>query len=177
MPNQQPVISDVKGRRQFACSAVGLHSIIVNQDQKVLLLSSPTRNKDGTWQVISGALEAEETILAGVLRETHEEVGDNLHVRALGTVHTGTYKYDDNLQYMVVIYYLLAYKDGEVTPGDDMAGSQFGWWSLEEVENDSVKLYNPSPHQKWILRRAIELYSLWKDHNVTLQHDLNDLTR
>jgi ADP-ribose pyrophosphatase YjhB (NUDIX family) len=176
MPNQQPVITDASGRRQFACSAVIIQSIIVNQDQKFLLLSSPTRNHDGAWQVITGALEAEETILAGVLRETREEVGANLRVRPLGTVHTGTYKYDDNLRYTIVIYYLLAYEGGEVFPGDDMQGSQFGWWSMEEVENEAIKLHNPSPKQKWILRRAVELYFLWKDQNVTLQHILGDIT-
>ena len=174
MPNQQPVITDANGRRRFACSAVAIQSVIVNQDQKVLLLSSPTRNRDGAWQVISGALEAEETILAGVLRETREEAGANLRVRPLGTVHVETYNFDDNLQYMIGIYYLLAYEGGEVSPGDDMQGSQFRWWSMDEVENEAIKLRVP-PGQ-WVLRRAVELYSLWKDQNVTLQHILGDIT-
>ncbi|MGC1377058.1 MAG: NUDIX hydrolase, partial [Anaerolineales bacterium] len=105
MPNQQPVVIDVNGR-PFACSTVVIYSIVVNPNQKILLLSSPTRNNDGAWQIVGGALEAEETILAGVLRETREEVGADLCVRPLGTVHTETYKYDDNLQYLIGVYYL-----------------------------------------------------------------------
>ncbi len=174
MPNQQPVMTAVNGRN-FVCSAIAIQSIIVNQDQKVLLLSSPTRNSNRSWQIVSGALEAGETILAGVLRETREEVGVNLRVRPLGIVHAETYKYDENIQYMIAMYYLLAYEGGEVSPGDDMQDSEFRWWSIDEVENEDVKLRVP-PGQKWILRRAVELYSLWKGQNVTLQHVLGDIT-
>ncbi len=47
--------------------------IIINQTEQVMLLSSPTR-KQG-WQLVSGALEAGETLLAGTLREVYEELG------------------------------------------------------------------------------------------------------
>src|SRR5262245_48640590 len=94
MPNQQPRITTVNGRRQFSCSAVALQAIIVNSDEQVLLLSSPTRNRGGAWQVVSGALEAEETILAGTLREVREEVGPAIQVRPLGPVHVCTFRYD-----------------------------------------------------------------------------------
>jgi hypothetical protein len=42
-----------------------------------------------------------------------------------------------------------------------MHDSQFRWWSLEELVNEQVKLFVPP--QLWVLRRAIELYRLWKD--------------
>jgi hypothetical protein len=44
MPNQQPVIISANGERQFVCSPVAVQAIIVNKDEKVLLLSSPSRN-------------------------------------------------------------------------------------------------------------------------------------
>jgi ADP-ribose pyrophosphatase YjhB (NUDIX family) len=168
MANQQPTITTSNGKRHFACSAVALQALVVSPEERILLLSSPTRNQGGSWQVVSGALEAGETILEGTLRETREEVGSDVRIRPLGTVHVQTFKYDDVVQYMIAIYYLLAYESGEVRPGDDMRGSQFRWWSLAELADESVKIDVP-PDQKWIFRRAVELYRLWQDQTVELQ--------
>ena len=90
MIDEQPIIIDSTGKRRFVCSAVAVSNIIVNQKGEVLLLSSPIKNKDGGWQVISGALEAQETVLDGTLREIAEEVGEDVHVRRLGAVHVNT---------------------------------------------------------------------------------------
>lgn len=168
MSNLQPFITNIKGTRHFACSAIALQAVVVSPEEKILLLSSPIRNPDGGWQVVSGALEAGETILAGTLREASEELGTDLRVRPLGTIHAQTFHYDSNVQYMIAIYYLLAYEGGEVHPGDDMQGSQHHWWSMAELEDESIKLAVP-PGQKWILKRAIELYRLWKDQTWELQ--------
>jgi len=60
-------MTNAQGTRHFACSAVAVQAIILDADERVLLLSSPTRNRPGEWQIISGGLEAAETVLAGVL--------------------------------------------------------------------------------------------------------------
>jgi ADP-ribose pyrophosphatase YjhB (NUDIX family) len=125
MPSLQPFISNKKGTRRFACSAVALQAVVVNSEEQTLLLSSPARHPDGAWQVVSGALEARETVLAGTLREAHEELGSDILFRPLGTIHVQTFHYDENVQYMIAIYYLLAYQGGEICPGDDMQGSQY----------------------------------------------------
>jgi ADP-ribose pyrophosphatase YjhB (NUDIX family) len=146
MSNLQPVITNKKGTRNFVCSAVALQGVVVNAEGQILLLSSPTRNPDGAWQVVSGALEAGETVLEGTLREVREELGE-IQVRPLRTIHAQTFHYDENVQYMIAIYYLLAYEGGEVVPGDDMQGSQYpggvwqNWrmnrylWSSHPVKN------------------------------------------
>jgi len=166
--NQQPLVTNTKGTRSFACSAVAVQAVLVAPDETTLLLSSPTRNPGGAWQVVSGALEAGETVLNGTLREASEELGGDVRVRPLGTIHAQTFHYDENVQYMIAIYYLLAYEGGEIQPGDDMQGSQYRWWSLAELEDEHVKVDVP-PGQKWILQRAVELYRLWKDHDIELQ--------
>jgi 8-oxo-dGTP diphosphatase len=173
MPEPQPFVITARGTRRFACSAVALQSVVVSCDEKILLLSSPDRNP-GAWQTASGAMEAGETILDGVLRETREELGADLRLRPLGTVHVQSFHYDEKVQYMIAIYYLLAYEGGEVQPGDDMLGSQYRWWSLAELADEKVKVVVP-PGQKWIFERAIELYRLWKDGAWELQ--LADLWR
>jgi 8-oxo-dGTP pyrophosphatase MutT (NUDIX family) len=81
MPTPQPFMTSAQGTRRFACSAVAVQAIIVNADERLLLLSSPTRNRPGEWQIISGGLEAAETVLDGVLREVQEEAGPQLQVR------------------------------------------------------------------------------------------------
>ena len=168
MQDLQPFISNKKGTRRFACSAVALQAVVVSPEEKILLLSSPSRNPEGAWQVVSGALEAGETVLDGTLREAHEELGSEIRVRPLGTIHVQTFHYDENVQYMIAIYYLLAYEGGEVSPGDDMQGSQYRWWSVEELEHEKVSIAVP-PGETWILQRAIELDRVWECQTWELQ--------
>lgn len=168
MSDLQPFVNNKKGTRRFACSAVALQAVVVSPEERILLLSSPTRHPDGAWQVVSGALEAGETVLEGTLREAHEELGSEVRVRPLGTIHVQTFHYDESVQYMIAIYYLLAYEGGEVQPGDDMLGSQSRWWSIAELEEQNVNVVVP-PGQIWILNRAIELYRLWNEQTWELQ--------
>jgi ADP-ribose pyrophosphatase YjhB (NUDIX family) len=168
MSDLQPFISNKKGTRRFVCSAVALQAVVVSPKEKILLLSHPVRNPNDAWQVVSGALEAGETVLEGTLREAHEELGSDVRVRPLGTIHVQTFHYDESVQYMIAIYYLLAYEGGDVQPGDDMLGSQFRWWSIAELEEEKVNVVVP-PGQIWILNRAIELYRLWNGQTWELQ--------
>jgi ADP-ribose pyrophosphatase YjhB (NUDIX family) len=171
MPTPQPFLTNAQGTRRFACSAVAVQAIIVNADERLLLLSSPTRNRPGEWQIISGALEAAETVLAGVLREVREEAGPQVQVRPLGVVHTHTFHFDAQVPYMIGVYYLLAYAGGEVQPGDDMRDAHYRWWSLEELTTTHIR-FHASTHL-WMLQRAVALYRLWKDQPVVpLQPDL-----
>ena len=52
-----------------------------------------------------------------------------------------------------------------------MAGSIFRWWSLDEVMAEQVKLIVPRD-QKWLLKRAVELYDLWHNQAENLQPEL-----
>src|SRR5262252_3425838 len=103
MPTHQPFLTTAQGTHRFACSAVAVQAIIVNADERVLLLSSPTKNRPDEWQVISGGLEAAETVLAGVLREGREEAGPHLQVRPLGVVHAQTFHFDHHVPYTYCI--------------------------------------------------------------------------
>ena len=64
----QPTVYSER-KRPFATSAVAIQPIIVNEEGRILLLSSPYRNQPNHWQFVSGALEAEETVLEAALRE------------------------------------------------------------------------------------------------------------
>lgn len=158
MSSQQPIVIAAGPRqRRFATSPVAIQAIIINQTEQILLLSSPTR-KQG-WQVVSGALEAGETLLDGTLREVYEELGKDIQVCPLGTVHVETFHYDEKVQYMLSTYYLFAYQGGKIRPSDDMIGSEFRRWSLAELNDD--KLIFHASAKLWMLKRAVELYRLW----------------
>ena len=121
---------------------------------------------------MNGAMEAGETVLEAVLRETYEEAGSELLVCPLGTVHISAFHYDDRVRFMLSVAYLLAYDGGPVQPGDDMSGSEYRWWSLEELSSPEVELAIP-PGEKWLLARAIELYRLWNKQDGALQPGFN----
>ncbi|MEM7130943.1 MAG: NUDIX domain-containing protein [Chloroflexota bacterium] len=167
MPNQQPIITSENGRREFACSPAAVVAFIVNEQEQVLLSVHAKRNR---WEVVSGALEAEETILDGALREVTEELGPEIRVRPLGVLHASTWRYDDNAQFMISICYLMAYEGGEVQTGDDMKGGEYRWWELDELVD--TELHIGIPRERWLFQRAIELYRIWKDQEVELQPHL-----
>ena len=157
---KQPVVVSQHGR-PFATSAIALQAIIINDEAQFLLLSSPRRNGRNEWQTVSGGLEAGETILAGILREVAEELGA-IVVRPLTVLHSQTFHYDDNVPFMVGVNYLLQYQSGEVVPGDDMTGSNFRWWGLDELETavaEGQATLHKSTHL-WQLRRAAQLHRL-----------------
>ena len=160
MENQQTILR--KNGRTFAASAIALQAIIINEDEQFLLLSSPRRNGRNEWQTVSGGLEAGETILEGIMREVREEVG-GIKVRPLTVLHSQSFHYDDNVPFMVGINYLLHYEGGAVEPGDDMTGSDFRWWGLDElataVTHKNATLH-PSTHL-WMLQRAVQMVRLF----------------
>lgn len=155
----QPTLVTADGKRTFACSPAAVIAYIINENEEILFLSNPKR--PGWWENVNGALEAGESVLDGVLRETREEAGPEIQVRPLGTLHVSTYHYDENAMFMLSLSYLLAYEGGRVIPGDDMSGSEFRWFSQAEIASGKYKILTPSD-QPWLIHRAIELYRLWR---------------
>ncbi len=166
---QQPTVTTVNGRRTFTCFPAAVLVFIVNANEEILMLSHPQRNG---WEVVNGGMEAGESVLEAALRETAEEAGERVRIRPLGAINVSNFHYDDNVRYMFSIAYLAAYEGGAIEPGDDMTGSDFCWMSLETFAKENMKILVPVPYQHWLPQRAIELYRLWKDQDVTLQIDL-----
>jgi 8-oxo-dGTP pyrophosphatase MutT (NUDIX family) len=166
MADQPLFVTNIDGSRSFWCAPVALIAFIVNEQEEFLLLSSPAKRKPEIgWETVSGSLEAGETVLAGALREIREEIGEEVQVRPLGMVHAYTFHYDDKVRDMVGLCFLMEYKGGRIIPGSDIHGSQYRWWRLEELENHRSKIFPPA-NRGWLLRRVIELYRLWRTHDV-----------
>jgi len=155
----QPTWTSPRNGRTFACSPVAVLVFVVNDREELLLLSS--QRNAGQWEVVSGGVEADETVLAAALREAREEAGDDLALRPLGTVHTSTHAYDHEIRTMVSIAFLMHCEGGVAHPGDDMAGSEVLWATLEEIERGDIKVSVPA--HRWMCERAIQLHRLWRD--------------
>lgn len=157
--NTLPVIQGAPPRsRIFPAYPVAVQGLIMDDDERFLLLSSPTRNGHNEWQSVSGGLDADETILEGVLREVKEEAGAAVRVRPLTVIHTQTFSFDSNIPFMVAVYYLLAYEGGKVSPGDDMRDAQARWWSIDEMKQADIQ-FHPSTHL-WMMERGVEMARL-----------------
>ncbi len=144
MATSRPYVTSEGPRfRRFAAFPVAVQAILVNSAVRFLLLLNPAG--DQGWQVVSGALEAGETILDGTLREVYEELGPGIRVRPMGTVHLESFQYDSRVRFMLGSYYLFLYQGGPIHPGDDMRGSNFRWWSLPELQTQALQ-FHPSAH-------------------------------
>ncbi|MEM7802697.1 MAG: NUDIX hydrolase [Chloroflexota bacterium] len=158
MTKKQPFItSAATPPRHFAAYPAALQSIIMNSQREVLLLNSPTRGNG--WQTVSGGMEARETVLAGTLREIDEEVGPNVNVRPLGTLHVESFHYDQNVRYMIAVYTLFDYLGGDIQPGDDMVGSEVRWWPVDDLLASGEKLHITV--KPWLMKRAAAVYDAW----------------
>ncbi len=152
----QPVMIGPDGEREFVCSPTAILGFIFNRDEQILLFSKGP----GRWRVISGTVEREENIRDTAARETAEEAGTDVKVRPLGAIHAFRYAHNPNVIPLVCIPYLLEYQGGEVVPGDDMAGADFGWFSVDEIEQMHISVPDG---QRWLFRRALHLYRALRD--------------
>lgn len=168
-PGRNPVVVSEQGR-PFACLPAALLVFVINEREEFLLLRHPRRTG---WEVVNGALEANETVADGALREVQEEAGPDVRVRLLGPAHIQNFHYDRQVRYMLSLSFVAAYQSGEVAPGDDMAGSEAGWFDLATLEDESFPvLVPPTPELRWLFRRALALYRQWRDEQVLLQGPL-----
>ena len=163
----QPLVRTTSGR-PFACSPAAVLVYIIDAAERFLMLRHPQRSG---WEVVNGALDAGETVLDAVLREVAEEAGPDVKVAPLGAAHVETFHYDDAVRFMLSISYVVAYEGGEIAPGDDMIGSDVGWFTVQELLDEDLDVLVP-PYHRWLFARTVELYRLWKDREVTLQPPL-----
>lgn len=158
MTSPQPELVGQNGRR-FAGFAAAVLVFLVDDDRRILLMRSPRRVRG--WEIINGGLETGETLLDGVAREVAEESGPQVRIRVLGTVHASTWRYDARIPNMISVFFVARYLGGDVEPGDDMAGSEVRWASIDEVRALGAAGEPLVPADLWLFERALDCYDLW----------------
>ena len=113
-------------------------------------------------------LEAGETLIDGLIREVAEEAGPAVQLRVLGTVHASTWRYDDRIPHMISTFFVASYLGGEVIPGDDMAGSNVRWVTLDELKRLAAAGTAMIPNELWLFDRALQCFDLWSLDDVDL---------
>ena len=157
----QPDLIATNGRRFPGFAAAVLVFIIDPATRRFLLLSSPAKRGRGGWETVNGGMEDGETVLDSVFREVGEEAGPDVRIRPLGTVHAWTWRYDDAVTHMLSIGIVATYLGGAVVPGDDMAGSEVRWASLEDLEALVADGGVLIPSEVWLFERALQCFDLW----------------
>jgi 8-oxo-dGTP pyrophosphatase MutT (NUDIX family) len=160
--SQQPTVVADNGR-VFAAHPAAVFVFVFRDDERVLLLKQP--NTAG-WRPVGGAVESNETILQAAMREVAEELGAGVQVRPLGVVHAWTYRFDESVPQLIDIAWVMSYAGGDVIPGSDMAGSEWRWCSVDEV--DDLQLRVPQG-PRWLLERAADAYRRYRGHPLELE--------
>jgi 8-oxo-dGTP pyrophosphatase MutT (NUDIX family) len=155
----QPFLVAANGRRFAGFAAAVLAFVIDPVTRRVLLLHAPGRARG--WEIVNGGLEAGESLLEGVTREVAEEAGPDVGIDVLGCVHAATWHYDDDVPHMISTFFVAAYLGGEVVPGDDMAGSEVRWASLDDVRRLAAAGEPLVPQELWVFERAFQCFDLW----------------
>jgi ADP-ribose pyrophosphatase YjhB (NUDIX family) len=108
---------------------------------------------------VGGAVEAGESALEAAMRELHEELGPLVLASPLGLAHAWNFRYDDDVRWMTDLAWVASYDGGELVPGDDMAGSESGWFAIDNVESLGIAV---PEGQDWLLRRALTVYRTYR---------------
>jgi len=159
--SSRPELLAANGRR-FAGFAVAVLVFIIDpSSRRFLLLSAPAKRGRTGWEIVSGGVEAGETLIDCLTREVTEEAGPGVRLQVLGAVHASTFRYDDLIPHMVSTFFVASYLGGEITPGDDMAGSDVQWASLDEVRQLEATGTWLVPEEAWLFERALQCFDLW----------------
>lgn len=115
-------------------------SAIILFNQKEILLGKRNREPDkGTWNLIGGFVDVEETHKAAIIRETKEEIGIELDVEKITYFgsYTGRYEYQEINYYLVSsTYTYFLDKEIELKPSDDI--SETKWFAFDSVPFDNL---------------------------------------
>ncbi len=159
-----PRVTNAAGTRSFALFPAAVLAFIFDSQGRLLLLRKPGRS--GAWEVVSGGLEAGETVKEGLLREVHEELGDAVQLKVMGVLHAGSFQYDAVIS-LISISWLLEYMGGPIVAGDDAAGAEVRWWTREALLRDAPAVR--VPREPWLLERAFALRPLVLDLSMELE--------
>jgi ADP-ribose pyrophosphatase YjhB (NUDIX family) len=153
---KHPMIKTASGR-QLACYPTSVFGFVVDNFDRLLLFRQPGLTG---WEVISGPMEAGETVPEAMIREIGEEAGPRCVTVYLGVIDTFTFVFDANLPPLVSVCCLMRYRGGEIEPGHDAKDADFQWWDLSRIDDIDLLV----PKGRWdLLTKAVDLSRYLRD--------------
>ncbi len=104
--------------------------VIVEKDDKIILLKRAMRPERGKWVMPGGYIDRGEKVEEAAVRETREECEIDIELKDL----FGVYSYPGYLE--VVIVYLAEYKSGIIAAGDETTDTKL--IDIEEIPWDNL---------------------------------------
>mgnify|MGYP000894736607 CR=1 FL=1 len=117
------------GRVHYENPIVGVAGIVLNQEQKILLVKRANNvSYPGLWCIPCGYLEYDEEVRKGMEREVEEETGLIVKAKEVFAVHSN---FHDAKQQTVGIWFMTEVMGGELLAADDAAA--VGWFALDHI--------------------------------------------
>lgn len=116
---------------------VGVHLILVQDDQVLLLLRANTGFGDGLWSVPGGCLDAGESLPEGAAREAREELG--ILVDPDGLTFAGLcHHLDPDGQARIGAFFTASRRTGEPINAEPGKCDKIDWHPLDDLPDDVV---------------------------------------
>lgn len=119
--------------------------VVFSNDLKSILLCKRKDEKDydGIFSFIGGKMEtADESIVAGLIREKNEEVGKDFKVDLYTRYSANLFFIKKDGSKMILPHYFAIHKKGEVKLNEEY--SEFKWILIDELESFEPKINNIS---------------------------------
>jgi ADP-ribose pyrophosphatase YjhB (NUDIX family) len=118
-------------------TGVGLHLILLREDQVLLGRRRNTGYADGWWHLPAGGLEAGESVTAGMAREAREELGMFIDEAELQLVHI-LHDLDTDEVGRLQLFFTADTYQGEPTNCEPDKCSELRWWPLTALPEPTV---------------------------------------
>lgn len=112
--------------------------ILVESDNKHLLVKRANNPDKGEWDIPGGFLEVDESFREAAVRELEEETGVKVPKEKPELADSFSFNRDENYVTGVLLKTKIDEFDQEITPGSDAADAKF--WKPERIETTEEKL-------------------------------------
>jgi len=162
---KRPTVTASRNNRTFPCFPAAVMVFHINQKEEFLVLSQGGDD----WVLVGGGIEDNESILEGAMRESFEELGNEIRLDPLGVIHTLSFHYDQAVQNMISVMYLMKFQGGKIVPGDDLKGAEYDWWNIDKISSNIHKISRPD-RQFWLFERALKLFRVLGEDRADLEY-------
>ncbi|MEY9846149.1 8-oxo-dGTP diphosphatase [Streptacidiphilus sp. BW17] len=114
-------------------TVIGVHLVLVEEDQVLLGRRRNTAYGEGCWHVPAGHLEQGESVAAGMAREAREELGIDIDQADLKLVHVLHDLDADDGAGRLQLFFTPAKYTGQVENMEPAKCGDLRWWPLEAL--------------------------------------------